>query len=71
MRLLCHLTEKKDKILSAHDQIDTGNLLSNVLTFYQSYLVPRTSFPSVVSHGPCQEVQKLTDLTPIKMCMKV
>jgi hypothetical protein len=24
------LTEKKDKILSAHDQIDTGNLLSNV-----------------------------------------
>jgi len=28
--LLCHLTEKKDKILSAHDQIDTGNLLSNV-----------------------------------------
>ena len=24
------LTEKKDKILSAHNQIDTGNLLSNV-----------------------------------------
>jgi hypothetical protein len=26
--------EKKDKILSAHNQIDTGNLLSNVLTFH-------------------------------------
>jgi hypothetical protein len=26
-------TEKEDKILSAHNQIDTGNLLSNVLTF--------------------------------------
>jgi hypothetical protein len=25
--------EKKDKILSAHNQIDTGNLLSNVLRF--------------------------------------
>jgi hypothetical protein len=25
--------EKKDKILSAHNQIDAGNLLSNVLTF--------------------------------------
>jgi hypothetical protein len=30
--LLCPLTEKKDKRLSAHNQIDTGNLLSNVLT---------------------------------------
>jgi hypothetical protein len=32
--LLCPLTEKKDKRLSAHNQIDTGNLLSNVLTFW-------------------------------------
>jgi hypothetical protein len=32
--LLCPLTEKKDKILSAHNHIDTGNLLGNVLTFY-------------------------------------
>jgi hypothetical protein len=31
--LLCPSTEKKDKILSAHNQIDTGILLSNVLTF--------------------------------------
>ena len=30
MRLLCPSTEKKDKILSAHNQIDAGNLLSNV-----------------------------------------
>jgi hypothetical protein len=29
-RLLCPLTEKKDKILSAHNHIDTDNLLSNV-----------------------------------------
>ncbi len=29
-RLLCPLMEKKDKILSAHNQIDMGNLLSNV-----------------------------------------
>jgi hypothetical protein len=28
--LLCPSTEKKDKILSAHNQIDVGNLLSNV-----------------------------------------
>ena len=28
------MTEKKDKRLSAHNQIDTGNLLSNVLTFH-------------------------------------
>jgi hypothetical protein len=28
--LLCPSTEKKDKILSAHYQIDAGNLLSNV-----------------------------------------
>ncbi len=34
MRLLCPSTEKKDKILPAHNQIDTGNLLSNVLTFW-------------------------------------
>ena len=33
VRLLCPLTEKKDKISSAHNQIDAGNLLSNVLTF--------------------------------------
>jgi hypothetical protein len=33
VRLLCPLTEKKDKILSAHNQIDAGNLLRNVLTF--------------------------------------
>ena len=33
VRLLCPLTEKKDKRLSAHNQIDAGNLLSNVLTF--------------------------------------
>ena len=32
--LLCPSTEKKDKILSAHNQIDAGNLLSNVLTFW-------------------------------------
>ncbi len=37
MRLLYPLTEKKDKILSAHNQIDTGNLLSNVLTFRCCY----------------------------------
>ncbi len=30
VRLLCPLSEKKDKILSAYNQIDTGNLLSNV-----------------------------------------
>jgi len=30
VRLLCPSTEKKDKILSAHNQIDAGNLLSNV-----------------------------------------
>jgi hypothetical protein len=34
VRLLCPLTEKKDKILSAHNQIDTGNSLSNIVTFY-------------------------------------
>jgi hypothetical protein len=28
--LLCPSTEKKDKILSAHNQIDAGNFLSNV-----------------------------------------
>jgi hypothetical protein len=28
--LLCPLMEKKDKLLSAHNQIDAGNLLSNV-----------------------------------------
>jgi hypothetical protein len=33
VRLLCPLTEKKDKILSAHNQIDAGNLLRNVLMF--------------------------------------
>jgi hypothetical protein len=33
--LLCPLTEKKDKILSAHNQIDAGNFLSNVLTFWK------------------------------------
>jgi hypothetical protein len=37
--LLCPLTEKKDKILSAHNQIDTGNLLSNVLTFWHHFPV--------------------------------
>ncbi len=31
VRLLCLSTEKKDKISSAHNQIDAGNLLSNVL----------------------------------------
>ncbi len=31
MWLLCPSTEKKDKILSAHNQIDAGNFLSNVL----------------------------------------
>jgi hypothetical protein len=31
--LLCPSTEKKDKILSAHNQIDADNLLSNVLKF--------------------------------------
>ena len=30
VRLLCPSMEKKDKILSAHNQIDTGNLFSNV-----------------------------------------
>jgi hypothetical protein len=30
VRLLCPSTEKKDKILSAHNQIDAGNFLSNV-----------------------------------------
>ncbi len=34
MRLLCPSTEKQDKILSAHNQIDAGNFLSNVLTFF-------------------------------------
>jgi hypothetical protein len=34
VRLLCPSTEKKDKISPAHNQIDAGNLLSNVLTFY-------------------------------------
>ncbi len=42
MRLLCPLMEKKDKILSAHNQIDTGNLLSNVLTF-RLWLFPQGS----------------------------
>ena len=36
MRLLCPSTEKKDKILSAHNQIDAGNLLSNVSAFDSS-----------------------------------
>jgi hypothetical protein len=31
VQLLWPSTEKKDKILSAHNQIDAGNLLSNVL----------------------------------------
>jgi hypothetical protein len=46
VRLLCPLTKKKDNILSAHNQIDTGNLLSNVLTFYffvASFLDPRVA----------------------------
>jgi len=30
VRLLCHSMEKKDKLLSALNQIDAGNLLSNV-----------------------------------------
>jgi hypothetical protein len=30
VRLLCPSMEKKDKILSAHNQIDAGNFLSNV-----------------------------------------
>jgi hypothetical protein len=36
VRLLCPSTEKKDKISSAHNQIDAGNLLSNVysILFY-------------------------------------
>jgi hypothetical protein len=38
--LLCPLTEKKDKILSAYYQIDAGNLLSNVLS---SYPIPKIS----------------------------
>jgi len=33
--LLCPLMEKKDKKLSAHNQIDTGYLLSNILTCYE------------------------------------
>jgi hypothetical protein len=37
--LLCPLTEKKDKILSAHNQIDTGNLLSNILTFWNDFIL--------------------------------
>jgi hypothetical protein len=42
VRLLCPSTEKKGKILAAHNQIDAGNLLSNVLTFY---LVSRITYP--------------------------
>ncbi len=38
--MLCPLTEKKDKILSAYYQIDAGNLLSNVLS---SYPIPKIS----------------------------
>jgi hypothetical protein len=30
VRLLCPMTEKKDKISCAHNQIDAGNLLINV-----------------------------------------
>ena len=37
MQLLCPSTEKKDTISSAHNQIDTGNLLSNVLTFIHAF----------------------------------
>ena len=42
VRLLCPSTEKKDKILSAHNQIDAGNLLSNVLnlTWNESHSQP-------------------------------
>ncbi len=41
MRLLCPSTEKKDKISSAHNQIDAGNLLSNVtIEFIFQHEVP-------------------------------
>jgi len=40
VRLLCPSMEKKDKISSAHNQIDAGNLLSNILTLTYHHVQP-------------------------------
>jgi hypothetical protein len=60
--LLCPSTEKKDKILSAHNQIDAGNLLSNVnvcgigcgrLSFRFAPSVRLWLFSNTQEHGVC------------------
>ncbi len=64
MRLLCPSTEKKDKILSAHNQIDTGNLLSNVLRFQAKVFVIQWT-----RHVAIQESDKSSRLTGRTLCV--
>ncbi len=46
-RLLCPLMEKKDKILSAHNHIDTGNLLGNVLNVFHLSFTNQIRFENI------------------------